>query len=108
MTSRLRAFLALGASAGLAATVLAAGGALAGAAQKASDHYVELFCDSLTSRDGTAFVGVTISDVTGVSAGLDVFGPNDQPFVDPPSFTTDQEQAATGSYANGVFSASIP
>lgn len=108
MTSRLRALLALGASAGLAATVLAPGGAFAGAAQKASDHYVELFCDSLTGRNGTAFMGVTISDVTGVSAGLDAFGPNDEPFVDPPIFTTDQESAATGSYAGGVLSASIP
>jgi hypothetical protein len=107
MKSRLRALLTLAASAGLAASMLLPGGALAGAAQKASDHYVEVFCDSLTGSDGTAFFGVTISDVNGVSGGLDVFGPNAAPF-DPPIFTTDPEAVVTAAYSGGVFSASIP
>ncbi len=108
MRSRLRALLTLAASVGLGASVLLPTGAFAAAAQKASDHYTEIFCDALTSSDGTAFVGVTVSDVTGVSAGLDVFGPNSEPFVDPPSFTTDFEAVVTGSVSGGVLAASIP
>src|SRR6185503_17464409 len=94
---RIRAFVAAASAALLGLSLLVPTGALGGAATKSTDHFVELSCDGLT---GT---GATISDVNGASAGLDVFAPGDEPFVDPPAFTADGEAQSSGSAANGAF-----
>ncbi|HEV2005387.1 MAG TPA: hypothetical protein VGQ85_02135 [Candidatus Limnocylindrales bacterium] len=106
---RLRRLSAVGSAAGLCLLLLLPGETLGGAASKATDHYVELNCGPLVGNAGTLFVGLTISDVNGVSVGLDDFAPGDIPFVDPSAYTVDFNAGTqTGSYANGVLNASIP
>ena len=105
---RIRAFVAAASAALLGLSLLVPAGALGGAATKATDHFVELFCDGLTGPGGTLFFGATISDVNGASAGLDAFAPGDEPFVDPPAFTADGDAQPSGSAANGTFHISIP
>lgn len=99
-----RAVLALAAVSLLAAPAPVLGAA----ATKASDHYVEVFCDALTGSAGTIFLDVILSDVNGVSANLDDFGPGAQPFVDPAIYRGDFNRPPSGSYSGGLLSASIP
>jgi hypothetical protein len=105
---RVRAIVALASSASLSLLLLLPTAALGGAATKGSDHYAELSCDGLTGAGGTLFFGTNISDVNGASAGLDAFGPNDLPFVDPATYTADFDAAPTGSWAGGAYSIVVP
>jgi len=83
-------------------------GAQGAAAQKASDHYVELECDGIQGADGTLFFAVTISPRDGAFGGLISFAPGAEPFVDPPTFVDDPDQATTGTASTAALSADIP
>jgi hypothetical protein len=106
--TRIRALATLATSAAVGLLLLMPAGAIGGPSTKGADHIVELFCDGLTGDDGTLFFGATISDVNGVSAGLDAFATGDEPFVDPAAFTAAFEPAPSASYAGGLFALEIP
>src|SRR4051812_10361560 len=82
--------------------------AIAAAATKATDSFVEIFCDSLTGPAGTIFFGANVSAVNGPSGGLDEFGAGSVPFVDPVNFTSDPEQTVSGTYSAGQLSVAFP
>ena len=100
---RLRALIATLASASLMLFLLAPAGALAGRATRGSDHLVRVTCDFLESDEGTLFFGATISRVNGAEAGLDFFGPGDEPFVDQFTYTSNFDEAPAGTFDGAAF-----
>ena len=106
--ARLRVVIAAGSAACLVLLLLLPGAALGGRATRGADQSLEIFCEGLTSEDGTLFFGASLSATNGVSAGLDAFPAGAEPFVDPHSFMSSFEEEPTGSYAGGLLELDIP
>ena len=103
----IRVLCASAIAAGLLLLLLLPGAALGGPVSRERDRGLFIECDFLTSDDGTLFFGAFLSEGSAPNAGLDAFGPGDEPFEDPPTFvTSDADQ--TGSYADGVLDARDP
>jgi len=100
---RLRAFLALATAASLGLLLLAPAGVLAGRAVRVAEHAVRVNCDFLQGDAGTLFLGTSISDRFGVEAGLDFWATGQEPFVDDVTFTTNFDEAATGTFEGTAF-----
>lgn len=105
--ARLRALIAAASAASLVLLLVLPAGVLGGPATKASDHSIEIYCDGLVSDGGTLFFSASLSDTSGVFAGLEAWPAGSEPFVDPASFRSSDEPA-TGSYSGGVLELDIP
>jgi hypothetical protein len=102
----LRRTIAILAALVLLATIPAA--VNAGKATKEKDHFVGISCDGIAPTSGTGFLflGVSISDIFGPDASVEMW--NAASPVGPPDIFRDFDSPVDASYVGGTFSATIP
>lgn len=92
----------------LAAMVASSGAASAKAPDRGSDHFREVYCESLVGSAGAATLFATVSDANGGDAYTAFWGGATEPYGSQPDLERDHEMATTVAYSGGVMSGSVP